>query len=830
MKRLTAKLIGIVCAVAVLCSMLGVLPASAVTGGGGAGTGSIHAWGCDMSYYNTEGSTNFGLVDFAKMKADGCEFVILRIGYEGLSSGIRNQDTSFVKLYNMAREAGMKIGVYYYTCRMTKADAIVDAQWCIDIMEANNMYFEYPIYYDVEYPGTDTRKSHEDLTASETTALCLGWAETLAAAGYFPGVYAGKYVLQDLQSSYTNNYDTWIASVKSATTGAQYNPWSDNVSFRTTYGMWQYKWYNQGGTQVYAGAYWKDSYGYPLDCNVAFKDYPTIMQTYGYNNMVTKHKISYETNGGTAVDPSYVVDGQALTEPTAPTKYAFNFAGWYCNPELTDPYDFSTPVPYDFTLYAKWDEAYWGANTNLMPNSTQLQLNDFNGQGAIWPYWNDDSYGSVTFYNGVTNDDNWSWPSAYMSYENSFDSVGDTYLYIKKDGNSYFNVILTYLDKNGEAHDLYLSDVANLTETDFAAGYLENFYNVGSYIRNLGHAPESGNVKFTKVTYFIIGEKDSYTRLYDLKLTSKFDIPDAYTTLYGKDLQQVGGVGEYTYNDGVLTMEADTASGYSVKFTPNVTFNPAEIVNLLMDVSATAPFNVTMELTTADGDATMEFRNEFFNVFELEQAPEALPAGNHVVDMNLYGYYEWNGGIPAESTIKSVTVSLSGQGTLTLSALQTSREETISYVKDGAYASGNNRGGVTVPSAITSNIFTVGNELVSGLEEGATVSTFFAGINEAAYVKVYDAKGNELAGDAIIGTGAKAKIVNGTVTVREYTLAVRGDVNGDGVVNSMDARVMVLTTVGTESFNAAQSAAADYDGNGSITMADVRAILKELTA
>ena len=765
MKRILIKLIGIIGVVTLLCSMFG-MSAAAISGGGSTGTGSVKAWGCDMSFYNTEGSTNYGLVDYAKMKADGCDFVILRIGYEGSQSRANTLDTSFVKLYEMARAAGMKVGVYFYALAKDYAGAVDDAKWCIGIFEQYNMYFEYPIYYDVEDPGSASRPSHESLTSAQTTSLCLGWAETLVNAGYFPGVYAGIYVMDDLQSSYTNNYDTWIAFVGSMTTGAQYNPAvsctpvstanPNKYNFSQKYGMWQYKWYNQGGTQVYDGATWKDQYGYPLDCNVAFKDYPTIMQTYGYNNVVTKHTVTFETNGGSAVEPVKVKDGEGFSAPAAPSKYAFTFGGWYCNPELTDPYTFGTPVPYDFTLYAKWEEAYWGANTNLMPNAQQLVLNDFNGQGAIWPYWNNDEYNSVTFYNGVTNDENWSWPSAYMTYENSFDSVGDTYLYIKKDGNSYFNVILTYLDKNGEAHDLYLSDVANLTETDFAAGYLEEFYNVGSFIRNLGHAPASGNIKFTKVTYFIIGAKDSYTRLYDLKLTSKFDIPDSYETLYDKSVQQLDGAGSFTYNDGVLTMNADGDTGYSVKFTPDTRFNPSELTNLLMDVNATVPFNVTMTVTTDGGDATMEYRNEFFDVFGLEGAPEAIPAGAYKAKMNLYGYYQWNGGIPAESTVKSVTITLTGKGTLTLKALQVSRNSEITYVKDGEYNSG-----------------------------------------------------------SLSGKPADT---------------LMGDVTGDGKLSTQDVRLLMSATVGGDDvLTADQLAVADYNGDGEFNTQDARALLKSLT-
>jgi len=759
-------------ALVMLCSLFAVAAPSAlaISGGGSAGTGSILAWGCDMSYYNTLGSSNFGLVDFAKMKADGCDFVILRIGYEGLSSGLRNRDTSFVQLYNMARAAGMKIGVYYYTCRMTYADAAADAQWCIDIMQENNMYFEYPIYYDVEYPGDEDtgRKSHEDLTAAETTSLCLGWAETLANAGYFPGVYGGIFLLGDLQASYTDHYDTWIAFVRDMTIGAQYNPASsctpvsvanpNNLNFSWNFGAWQYKWYNQYGTQVYDGATWKDSNGwYPLDCNVAFKDYPTIMETYGYNNMVTKHKIEFETNGGSAVDPVYVKDGDPLTAPTPPSKYAFNFAGWYCNPELTDPYDFSSPVPYGFTLYAKWEEAYWGAQTNLMPNSQQLQLNDFNGQGAIWPYFNDDAYGSVTFYNGVTNDDNWSWPSAYMTYEHSFDSVGDTYMYVKKDGTALFNVVLTYLDKDGVAHDLYLSDVANLTgTTDFPAGPLEEFYNVGSYIRNLGHAPASGNIKFTKVTYFVIGAKDSYVRLYDLKFTPLFAIEDPHKSIMNQNVTQLSGVGDYVYDDGTLTMNAKAADGYSIKMNVNEVIDPSNKVNLLMDVTSTAPFNVSVELTNGNSMANMEFKNEFFNNFNLETVPEALPAGEWNVDMNLAGYYEWNGGLIDSSTIKSVTVTLAGEGTLTMKALQASSRETITYVRDGGYS--------------------------------------------------YGSFGSE----------------------DSYVL---GDVNGDNAVTTADARLAMVHALGGAKLTGKALAAADYNNDGDITTMDARLMmLKALTS
>ncbi len=468
--------------------------------------------------------------------------------------------------------------------------------------------------------------------------------------------------------------------------------------------------------------------------------------------LTPRHTITFESNGGSAVEPVKVKDGEAFSAPTAPTKYAFNFAGWYCNPELTDPYDFSTPVPYDFTLYAKWEEAYWGANNNLMPNSQQMQLNDFNGQGAIWPYWNNDAYGSVTLYNGVTNDDNWSWPSAYMSYEHSFDSVNDAYLYVKKDGTAQFNVVLTYLDKNGTAHDLHITDVANMDSSDLPAGPLEAFYNVGSYIRNIGHAPPSGNIKFTKVTYFVIGPKDSYVKLYDMKLTPKFELADPYKTLMSSDITQLSGAGNYIYDNGTLTMNATDADGYSLKMNVNESINPSDLVNLLMDVNATAPFNVSMELTNGSGNATMEFKNEFFNVFNLEGEFNALPAGAWNVDMNLQGYYEWNGGAITDSAIKSVTITLLGNGSLTLNALQASRLETINYVQDGGFS----KDSLTkTPS-----------------------DKIFGDVNNDGEITTTDARLLML-----------EAVSDGILTPEQLAVA---DYNGDGKVNTSDSRAMLL--------------------------------------
>ena len=67
-----------------------------------------------------------------------------------------------------------------------------------------------------------------------------------------------------------------------------------------------------------------------------------------------KHKVEFDTNGGSEVKSVEVEDGKELERPTAPTKDGYTFGGWYIEPELNYSYDFESLVDRDLTLYARW--------------------------------------------------------------------------------------------------------------------------------------------------------------------------------------------------------------------------------------------------------------------------------------------------------------------------------------------------------------------------------------------------------------------------------------------------------------------------------------------
>ena len=64
--------------------------------------------------------------------------------------------------------------------------------------------------------------------------------------------------------------------------------------------------------------------------------------------------VTFDTNNGSKVDSQKVANGKTATEPAAPTKNGYIFAGWYTDGALTEKYDFSKAVKDDMTLYAKW--------------------------------------------------------------------------------------------------------------------------------------------------------------------------------------------------------------------------------------------------------------------------------------------------------------------------------------------------------------------------------------------------------------------------------------------------------------------------------------------
>ena len=71
--------------------------------------------------------------------------------------------------------------------------------------------------------------------------------------------------------------------------------------------------------------------------------------------VVPGRKVQFNSNGGSVVN-AQVDELNALVLGASVEKAGYEFLGWYVDEDLTIPFDFSTNVAEDMTLYAKWKE------------------------------------------------------------------------------------------------------------------------------------------------------------------------------------------------------------------------------------------------------------------------------------------------------------------------------------------------------------------------------------------------------------------------------------------------------------------------------------------
>ena len=140
-------------------------------------------FGIDVSKYQS------GL-NWNKIKKSGVSFVIIRIGYRGYGAeGKLVKDPMFEEHFTNARNAGLKVGVYFFTQAMNEAEAQEEAEACNQAL--NGRMLDYPIFYDTEAstaPGGTGRA--DGLGVEDRTKCAIAFCERVKELGYQPGVYA----------------------------------------------------------------------------------------------------------------------------------------------------------------------------------------------------------------------------------------------------------------------------------------------------------------------------------------------------------------------------------------------------------------------------------------------------------------------------------------------------------------------------------------------------------------------------------------------------------------------------------------------------------------
>lgn len=149
-------------------------------------------------------------INWQKVKNAGINFVIIRCGYRGYGSGVLVQDPMFASHITGAKAAGLRVGIYFFSQAISKAEAVEEASMAVKL--ARQYGINMPIAIDSEYANGGAGRA-DGLSKLARTDITIAFCNTVANAGYKPMVYASKSWFSDHLdvSRFPSSYRIWVA-------------------------------------------------------------------------------------------------------------------------------------------------------------------------------------------------------------------------------------------------------------------------------------------------------------------------------------------------------------------------------------------------------------------------------------------------------------------------------------------------------------------------------------------------------------------------------------------------------------------------------------------
>lgn len=186
------------------------------------------AHGIDVSIWQ-------GRIDWQSVKNAGVDFAIIRIGYRG-ENGIIYRDDNADYNIQQAQNAGVLVGVYFFSTATTVAEAHEEAVWTVEAIKGYKI--SYPVVYDCEgYTNSESRMY--GITAAARTDNAIEFLKCIKDFGYDAMLYGAK---ADFENAYywdiarvEKDYKIWVAHYSQAI-----YPTNKTPNYNGRYDMWQY--------------------------------------------------------------------------------------------------------------------------------------------------------------------------------------------------------------------------------------------------------------------------------------------------------------------------------------------------------------------------------------------------------------------------------------------------------------------------------------------------------------------------------------------------------------------------------------------------------------
>lgn len=167
-------------------------------------------------------SRHQGAIDWAKVKAAGVEFAVIRAGYGKYAY---QEDPCFEDNIEGAYNAGIPVGVYWYSYADTVAEAKQEAEVCLTVIKPYKDMITLPVFFDQEYEPAILSVGN-----SIRTQCCVAFIEAIEAAGYKAGLYGSQDWLDNKidDSQIPATATVWVAQ------------YGSKCTYKGRYTIWQY--------------------------------------------------------------------------------------------------------------------------------------------------------------------------------------------------------------------------------------------------------------------------------------------------------------------------------------------------------------------------------------------------------------------------------------------------------------------------------------------------------------------------------------------------------------------------------------------------------------
>ena len=175
--------------------------------------------GIDVSSYQGE-------VDWHQVAEAGVDFAIIRLGYRGYESGKLVEDKFALQNLEGAAEAGIQLGVYFFSQALNPNEAREEARFVLDMIDPYEIAM--PVVFDWEHVNNESARTN-GMDPYAATGCARAFLEVIDEAGYWPMMYFNTFQAKKLfYLDQLMEYDFWLAL------------YSDRMSFPYKVDMWQY--------------------------------------------------------------------------------------------------------------------------------------------------------------------------------------------------------------------------------------------------------------------------------------------------------------------------------------------------------------------------------------------------------------------------------------------------------------------------------------------------------------------------------------------------------------------------------------------------------------